>query len=299
MIDNKTIEHARNADMISFFEKKYGFTFIHRGEVYRCRQHPSLVVKHDRRSWYWHSKGVGGYGVLDYLTKIENMPFREAVGAVSGMSVSPPLPQPESPPKTLILPERTGAPMRLYDYLCVRRNIDSAVVNALMQERKLYEDRRGNIVFVGFDNHGAPRFASLRGTRGNFRRDVAGSDKRYGFHMTFSESAALHIFESPIDAMSHASMADDWKAQNCLSLAGTSDAALSQYLKTHSTTKRLVFCLDNDPAGRDSAKSFAQKYAAKGFHTDVQLPKRKDFNEDLIARTTQIHLGRKSPERIL
>ena len=85
LIDNKTIEQARNADIISFFEQRYGFTFAHRGGAYRCKQHPSLAVKDDRRSFYWHSKGVGGFGVLDYLTKAENMPFRDAVEAVTGI----------------------------------------------------------------------------------------------------------------------------------------------------------------------------------------------------------------------
>ena len=289
--------------MIDFFEKYHGFTFANRGSAYRCRQHPSLAVKHDRRSWYWHSKGMGGYGALDYLTEVENMPFPEAVNIASGITppqngASPP-PRPESPPKVLILPEKTGIPLRLYDYLCVKRSIDSTIVNTLMREGKLYEDRRGNIVFVGFDNCGTPRFASLRGTRGDFRRDVAESDKRYGFHMTYSESAALHIFESPIDAMSHASMTDDWKSQNRLSLSGTSELALAQYLETYPNTKRLVFCLDNDTAGRDAAKSLAEKYTVRDFYTEVQLPTGKDFNEDLVAQAAQTHAGRKRPERVL
>ena len=117
--------------------------------------------------------------------------------------------------------------------------------------------------------------------------------------MTFSESATLHIFESPIDAMSHASMTDDWKSQNRLSLSGTSDLALAQYLETHPNTKRLVFYLDNDTAGREAAKSLAEKYTARDFYTEIQIPTGKDFNEDLVAQATQIHVGRKRPERVL
>ena len=89
-IDEHIVAQARAADMVAFLEKRNGFTFAHRGGEYRCRQHPSLAVKSDRLSWFWHSKGVGGHGVLDYLTKVENMPFREAVEAVTGATPIPP-----------------------------------------------------------------------------------------------------------------------------------------------------------------------------------------------------------------
>jgi hypothetical protein len=176
-IDEHTVEQARAADMVAFFEKYNGFTFAHRGGEYRCEQHPSLAVKSDRLSWFWHSKGIGGHGVLDYLTKVENMPFRQAVESVCG--ISPPTATPQhrvnltrqeaESPKTLILPEKKGIPIRLYDYLCLKRGIDSDIVNTLIQKEMLYEDKRGNVVFVGYDEHNKPRFASLRGTHGDFR----------------------------------------------------------------------------------------------------------------------------------
>ena len=203
MIDNKTIEQARKTDIIAFFEKYSGFTFTHRSGTYRCRQHPSLAVDNNRLSWFWHSKGIGGYGVLDYLIKIENMPFRQAVEVVTGTAPTTALPQQglvKSRP--LVLPENAGIPLRLYDYLCCKRSIDNDIVSALIQEKKLYEDKRGNVVFVGFDEHGKARFASLRGTHGKFRMDCAGSDKRYGFNMACSSSERLYIFESALDAMS-------------------------------------------------------------------------------------------------
>ena len=119
MIDTKIIEQARNADIIAFLEKYNGFTFAHRCGEYRCRQHPSLAVKHDRRSFYWHSKGIGGCGVIDYLTKVEGMAFREAVEVVTGTTLTTAPTQSnfrtaqQDKPKILILPERKGIPLRL------------------------------------------------------------------------------------------------------------------------------------------------------------------------------------------
>ena len=157
----------------------------------------------------------------------------------------------------------------------------------LIQKEMLYEDRRGNVVFVGYDEHHKPRFASLRGTYGDcgFRMDCAGSDKRYGFNMAFSQSERLYIFESAIDAMSHASLDKTaWKQHNRLSLAGTSDTAIPFFLNQHKTVKELVFGLDNDNAGREAAVNLARKYAAKGYYTRLELPPKKDFNEDLTEK---------------
>jgi len=294
LIDNKTIEQARNADIITFFEQNCGFTFVHRNGAYRCQQHPSLAVKDNRLSWYWHSKSIGGFGVLDYLVKVKNMPFRDAVEAVSEIEpVITPTRQETEPPKTLVLPEKAGIQLYLFDYLCCKRSIDVDIVNTLIQEKKIYEDKRGNIVFVGYDADGKTRFASLRGTQSNFRGDCAGSDKRYGFTMAYSLSERLYIFESPIDAMSHASLENinardnnSWVRHNRLSLSGTSDTAIPFFLNQHPYTKEIVFCLDNDSAGRETAVSMVKKYADMGYSTRLELPKNKDFNEDLTEYKT-------------
>ena len=50
MIDQKTVEQARNVDIIDFLIRYYGFTFVQWGEGYRCQQHPSLSVKDDPHS---------------------------------------------------------------------------------------------------------------------------------------------------------------------------------------------------------------------------------------------------------
>jgi DNA primase len=70
-------------------------------------------------------------------------------------------------------------------------------------------------------------------------------------------------------------------------LSGTSDVALTFFLNKHNYTKALVFCLDNDRAGREAAALLARKYAQTGYHTRVELPQGKDFNEDLTALTAQ------------
>jgi hypothetical protein len=295
-IDSMTVEQARNADIITFLESRCCYTFKQHLSAYRCVQHPSLAVKGDRRTWYWHSKSIGGFGSIDYMIKIEHVPFRAAVRIILSSSTGKLTPismrtAPEAQPKTLILPEKSGTFLRLWDYLCRRRGISSEIVRALIQEGKIYEDNRGNVVFIGFDECGTPRFASVRGTSSNriFRIDCRGSDKRYSFQMTYSLSETLYIYESAIDAMSAASIdialssnTNVWKRYNRLSLSGTSDIAIPKYLQMYPNTKELVFCLDNDPPGREAASSLAMKYADQGHRTRILLPTRKDYNEILV-----------------
>ena len=299
-IDEHIIAQARAADVVVFFEKYHGFTFAHRGGEYRCQQHKSLAVKHDRLSWYWHSKGIGGYGVLDYLTGVEKMPFREAVEAITGTIPTPPQVRADlarsAEPKALVPPRSAGIMVKLYDYLCVKRGIDGDIVNSLIQEKKLYQDWRGNVVFVGYDEQGKARFASLRGTRDSFRMDCAGSDKCYGFNTAANApSGRLYVFESPIDLMSHATLAileygdkTAWEYDRRLSLAGTSDAALPFFLNQHKAVKELVFCLDNDSPGRVAASVMQRIYADEGYKSRIELPTNKDYNEDLQALRAQI-----------
>ena len=303
LFDEKTVAEVRNTDIITFLERYSGFAFTSKGGAYRCQQHPSLAVKSDRLSFYWHSKGVGGYGAVDYLIKIENMAFREAVETIVPLCTTEPThpkkpipPSTNEPPKNLILPEKAGLTLQLFQYLCNRRGIASTIVNTLIQKEQLYQDRRGNVVFVGYDQQGKARFASLRGTYGDctFRRDCAGSDKRYGFNMTASPSAdtpthKLYIFESAIDAMSHASLVnaqagdkDTWLQHNRLSLGGTADTALAHYLNTYPNINELVLCLDNDTAGQEATTHLTRKYVDNGFIVRAEPSTGKDFNEDLL-----------------
>lgn len=298
LYDVNRVIQARQTDMITFLGTQCGFTFLNKGNEYRCREHPSLVIKNDRLSWYWHSKGVGGYGALDYLMKVEGSAFHDAMDILQGaaMSFSPVAAPPAvQESKSLLLPEKAKTDNRLIAYLCEIRGIDKGIVTALLDEKKLYEDIRGNVVFVGYDPQGRARFACLRGTYGaSFKRDCPGSDKRYGFQITGTGTGSLYVFEAPIDALSHAALEnlytgdpDAWRRDSRLSLGGTSGLALDRYLQDYPATKELVFCLDSDDAGRGAAIALARKYVARGLWTRLELPTRKDCNDVLLAYRAQ------------
>jgi hypothetical protein len=88
--------------------------------------------------------------------------------------IAKPKPQERS---RLVLPQRNKDNMRVIAYLR-GRGIDRPLILDCIERGILYETAEWrNACFVGRDD-GKARFAALRGTTGNFKRDAEGSDKR-------------------------------------------------------------------------------------------------------------------------
>ncbi|MDR2532749.1 MAG: DUF3991 and toprim domain-containing protein [Oscillospiraceae bacterium] len=291
----KQIAEVRQTDMVGFLERLEGFTFKRVGSGWRCIEHDSLVVMSDRCGWFWNSKGVGGANAFDFCQKIYGMSFPAAMATITGVGETVTIERPlfKKEEKSFALPQKaTGKFNRVFAYLNQSRCIDKGIISQLMHDNKIYQDDKNNAVFVGFDKAHVAKYASVRGTLTDktFRGDCQGSDKRFSFSTTGSVSQKVYVFESPIDLLSHATLAnlvtensEAWKKHNRLSLAGTSDGALNQYLKDNPDIKEIIFCLDNDPTGRRKTSEYMKKYEDKGFICRNKPSKNKDFNDDLKA----------------
>lgn len=183
------------------------------------------------------------------------------------------------------LPE-FGEPKRAFAYLAKTRGIDAEIISELLKEGKIRQEKaHGNCCFIGHDAEGNARYCATRGTGAvQYRGEISNSDKNYGFVIN-GKSPVLKVFESPIDAMSHATLTKlagrDWKEDTRLSLGGCAERALIQHLKDYpGKYKEIWFCLDNDVAGRKAAASLSEKYG-KDYTVKTAKPICKDFNEDL------------------
>ncbi len=171
--------------------------------------------------------------------------------------LSQPVTRPPEQPRAFVLPEANRCATAAVSYL-QRRGIDSEIISRCMKAGIFYESRNyHNCVFVGRDRAGKARFACMRGTMGDFKADAPGSDKRFNFCLPSADpsSVLLTVFESPIDALSLATLRKvkrtAWDKCNYLSLGGTAPLALLQFLKDHPEIKQVYLCLDNDKAGLD------------------------------------------------
>lgn len=312
---------ANQVDLVDYLSSK-GYTMVKLGSSYKIKvpksekrsgDLSSLSVFENRRGWKRWSNDTSGGDAISFLQMNMGMTFQDAVleligGQGAGLSPRPiPHVTPKQEPvedKPFTLPKPCeGKFSRLFAYLTKTRMIDPTIVTALLKDKKLYQDERNNVVFVGYDEQKQARFGCMRGTntQKTFRGDCDGSDKRYSFSIDGTNQKKLYVFEAPIDLLSHATLTNmmigkerAWTVHSRLSLAGVSDVALEQYLKTHPQVQELHFYLDNDQAGRTAAAELCEKYAARGFKTFDHCPNYKDLNEELIA-----HVTKKSPPSVV
>ena len=143
------------------------------------------------------------------------------------------------------------------------------------------KNAKGEISYAGF------RIAS---TNYRFRGEVAGSDKASGFLIESNGlNDGVYVFESYIDAMSHADLynikygsKDAWKLHNRLALGGTADTALMELLKRKPHIRNICLCLDNDTAGHAAAHEISQKLRSMGYvNVYERYPNEKDYNDEL------------------
>lgn len=292
-------EAAHNISIIDYLERNYGFSFKTDGNGYRCREHSSLFVNADQKSWYWNSRGIGGGDVIEFVSKVENLNFADSLVRVINptnqetVSYGKAPKRVEAKERELILPPTTkGQYKRVFAYLTKTRKIDPKIVECLMHKKFIFEDVRGNCIFVGYNKTGLPAYAALRSTNTNhrFRRDATGSDKSNGFYLKGYNKHKLYVFEAPIDLLSQATLKNiesgnprEWLNSTRLSLGGVSDNALEHFLSDYPDVEEICFCLDNDSAGIEATDKYMIKYADKGYKVSSEPPKLKDYNEDLKA----------------
>ncbi len=300
-IPPETIEKARQVDLLTYMRACEPNELVHiSGDHYCTREHDSLKISNGK--WYWFSRGFGSYNALDYLVKVKEVPFMEAVERITGQVAYQPQ-QPHSPkpekPKVLLLPQANPNPSRVHAYLR-SRGIDSGLIDFCIQTGRLYESTpHHNAVFVGLDKYNKPRYANLRGLGTDFVGDASGSDKRFSFSIPAPGSDTVHLFESAIDLLSYATLVKmnggNWNREHLVSLAGvyrpkeelqdsSMPLALKRYLSEHPNIRFITLRLDNDATGGRAAKALVSMLSDR-YEVSVQPPPYgKDYNDYLCMR---------------
>lgn len=301
-ISPEVVAKAREMDLLTYLRNYEPNELVHfGGNTYCTREHDSLKISNGK--WYWFSRGIGGYTALDYLIKVKEMPFMEAVKTIMGRSaLFPPViintPKKEKP-KAVLLPQSSRCATHAVNYL-IRRGIDPDLIDYCISTGRLYESYpHHNVVFVGLDKYNKPRYANLRGIGSDFKGEANGSDKRFSFSIPAKDSDTVHLFESAIDLLSYATIRKHegmaWNSDHLVSLAGVYKPkenieetalplALKQYLADHPEIKRICLRLDKDATGRLAAntlKALLQDQYAVGVYPP---PIGKDYNDCLCYR---------------
>ena len=158
------VAKAKQMDLLTYLSTYEPQELIHfGGGAYCTREHDSLKISNGK--WYWFSRNIGGRSALDYLIKVKGIPFTEAVEEIVGRSTDQPVISPparEPPKRTLLLPEACRSSTRAANYL-VGRGIDNEMIDFCISTGRLYESEKyHNVVFIGQDSSGKPRYTPLR-----------------------------------------------------------------------------------------------------------------------------------------
>ena len=272
------ITRANQTDLVSFLNAQ-GEQLVKSGREYRWKKHDSVTVSANR--WYRHSQGRGGYPV-DFVMEFYNATFPEAVKMLTGeegegRNSACPAPSPD-----FRLPEKEENNDRIIRYLTENRGIEKNMVEEWIGSGDIYEEKKHhNVVFVGRDADGIPRYAHCRGTgETKYRGDVAESDKSYGFCHRGTDNQ-LFVFEAAIDLLSFIQLfPKDWKKRSYLSLGGISSAALMAFLSERPQITSVFLCLDNDQAGNEACEKMVEEIP-DGYSVIRLKPSQKDWNEIL------------------
>ena len=304
-IPPELVAEARQVDLLTYLKnyEPYELVEVCRN-TYTTKSHDSLKISNGL--WYWFTKGVGGKSAIDYLIKVRNFTFINAVQTVLGnIKTQAPVQykqQEKNKEKHLKVPVKAVNNDRAINYL-LSRGIDKDIINYCIENKLLYqEEKTNNVVFIGYNNDNIPSYAFCRATnQERFMREATGSNKRYSFKIKADkESNIVHLFESSIDLLSYATLLHlenkNWRAENLLSLGGIYSSkydvektkipvSLTEFLERNPNINEIYLHLDRDLAGRN-ASSFFQQVLSKNYKVyNHTIPFGKDVNEYLCLKT--------------
>ena len=267
--------------------------------TYCTREHDSLKISNGK--WMWWSRGIGGRTALDYLIKVKELSFIEAVETIMGnCAVTVPVYETESrsyEEQPLLLPQKSPTSDVVTQYL-FGRGIDYEIINECLDKELIIESLPyHNVVFIGYDDKKEAKYAAYRATNNSrIMGDCTGSKKQYSFRLTNENSTEVHLFECAIDLLSFATLAriegEDWRKLNLVSLSGVYSpkqemekskvpVTLQKLLEKNPQISRIVLHFDNDIAGRKAAKTLEILLKDRYEVVDEPPQRGKDFNDFL------------------
>lgn len=300
-VTKEEIAQAKQMDLLTYMKLYEPQELVKVGQHdYKTKTHGSLSIS-DNGIWNWCSQGKGGTTALNYLIVVKGMGFVDAVRYLNGspaprnlvfQAVEKSVTEKEKEP--FVEPPPDPSNRKAAEYLH-GRGISRAVLQFCYAQKLLYQTSNGNYancVFLGRDETGKARSGVIRGCGGKFRGNIPGSEKQYGFCISADTEScdSVRIYESPIDAMSGATLEEmekgtAWRSCHYLALGGLNYMAADCFLEQTPQVQKIILCLDNDHAGRLFAEKLTERYAARGYEVqNAPAPCGKDYNDTLLQR---------------
>ena len=152
------IDRANQVNLEQFLRSQ-GEKLIKSGHEYRWERYDSLTVKGNK--WFRHSQSKGGYPI-DFVMEFFDKTFLEAMQMLIGEEAVECAAE-VSPKAEFKLPPRCESNERIIKYMTEERKLPKDLVEEFIANGLIYEDaKHHNVVFVGNDQNGIPRYAHSR-----------------------------------------------------------------------------------------------------------------------------------------
>jgi hypothetical protein len=285
-VTKEQIELARQASLAEYFQRKGYDCELSRKELH-VKGFGGLNINVETNSWYCFSQSKGSKNPIDCLTEIFGMDFKEAVVELSGGSYTysedykpfKPSFTAQKSTNELVLPEKADNMKRVYAYLCNTRKIAPEMVSKLAHEGLLYQDVKGNAVFL-HKKDGKIVGAEIQGTSTYKRyKGVATGTSNSVFSVMYGVPEKCYVFESAIDLISFSQIATDEVLRNSVlvSMAGLKPSAILPYKEKG---LKILSCVDNDEAGMN----FTETNGLCSYRDMLVSEEVKDWNDLLKKR---------------
>ena len=310
------VEAARSANLADYF-LSHGYECELKRDELHVKNYGGLFVNVNTGGWYCFSENKGGTNAVNCLTEMLGMDFKTAVAELSGTAVSVTRERENnsfsSPKKELEMPEKAENMKKVFAYLCKTRGISSDIVSQLAHEKLLYQDIRGNAVFVHKDDNGEIIGAEIQGTNSEKRyKGVARGTSNSVFAFKIGEPKKCYVFESAIDLLSFKQLANQEKIQNSvlISMAGLKPSCLKKFADDG---LKIYSCVDNDEAGRafeavnnlQSCRKVLEENGVKDYNELLKkisvprdIPREKRENAEQKSEAEKLYSSEKKEKKI-
>ena len=179
LYSDEQIQRANDQSITDFF-RSMGYSADYESGEMHIHGFGGLKVDEERKLFHIHSRQVGGYGLVYCLQTALGMSYPEAIKtALNGempnsntkdlsytkreFPIGELPPKREKPVKEFIMPQKDKNNRRIISYLTEQRRISPQVVNELINTGLLFQDVKGNAIFLDVKD-GVPCGAEFHGT---------------------------------------------------------------------------------------------------------------------------------------
>lgn len=179
LYSDEQIQRANDQSITDFF-RGMGYSADYESGEMHIHGFGGLKVDEERKLFHIHSRQVGGYGLVYCLQTALGMSYPEAIKtALNGempnsntkdlsytkrqFPIGELPPKREKPVKEFIMPQKDKNNRRIISYLTEQRRISPQVVNELINTGLLFQDVKGNAIFLDVKD-GVPCGAEFHGT---------------------------------------------------------------------------------------------------------------------------------------